>query len=149
MEYFQDEHYKTELKSPERATAPFLQQKGGQIMSLSSITSSTAHSFDAGQAYGRAQQLSQTSTSASGDLMGETETSDAVSSFSNVLGSAIRGAINTGKVAESQTAQALSGKGNMSDVVASVEEAKLTLQTVTTLRDRFVSAYQDIMRMSV
>lgn len=118
-------------------------------MSISSIASSSAQSLDAGQAYGRAQQLSQTSTPAGGDMMGETETSDAVSSFSSVLGNAIRGAINTGKVAETQTAQALSGKGNMSDVVASVEEAKLTLQTVTTLRDRFVSAYQDVMRMSV
>lgn len=118
-------------------------------MSISSIASSSAQSFDAGQAYGRAQQLSQTNLPANGDLMGETETADAVSSFSTVLSSAIKGAINTGKVAESQTAQALSGKGNMSDVVASVEEAKLTLQTVTTLRDRFVSAYQDVMRMSV
>lgn len=118
-------------------------------MSISSIASSSAQTFDAGQAYGRAQQLNQTSLPNDGDIMGETGTSDAVSSFSTVLGNAIRGAINTGKVAESQTAQALSGKGNMSDVVASVEEAKLTLQTVTTLRDRFVSAYQDVMRMSV
>ncbi|CDG33071.1 flagellar hook-basal body complex protein FliE [Parasaccharibacter sp. TMW2.1882] len=118
-------------------------------MSLSSIASSAAQSFDAGQAYGRAQQLSQTSSPASAGPADETESTDAVSSFSHVLDNAIRGAINTGKVAESQTAQALSGKGNMSDVVASVEEAKLTLQTVTTLRDRFVSAYQDVMRMSV
>ncbi|MBA5725865.1 flagellar hook-basal body complex protein FliE [Bombella favorum] len=118
-------------------------------MSLSSITSSAAHNFDAGQAYGRAQQLSQSSNSTSSALASEGDNTDAVSSFSSVLNNAIQGAINTGKVAESQTAQALSGKGNMSDVVASVEEAKLTLQTVTTLRDRFVSAYQDVMRMSV
>lgn len=118
-------------------------------MSLSSIASSAAQSFDAGQAYGRAQQLSQSNSPTNNALVSEGDSTDAVSSFSSVLDNAIRGAINTGKVAESQTAQALSGKGNMSDVVASVEEAKLTLQTVTTLRDRFVSAYQDVMRMSV
>ncbi|MCX8667671.1 flagellar hook-basal body complex protein FliE [Acetobacteraceae bacterium B3987] len=118
-------------------------------MSLSSIASSTAQNFDAGQAYGRAQQLTQANSPTSSALAEEGDSTDAVSSFSAVLDNAIRGAINTGKVAESQTAQALSGKGNMSDVVASVEEAKLTLQTVTTLRDRFVSAYQDVMRMSV
>ncbi|WP_257997716.1 flagellar hook-basal body complex protein FliE [Komagataeibacter saccharivorans] len=30
-----------------------------------------------------------------------------------------------------------------------MEEAKLTLQTVTTVRDRFVQAYQDVMKMSI
>lgn len=118
-------------------------------MSLSSIASTTAQSFDAGQAYGRAQQLTQATRLENAAPMTDADTSDAVSSFSSVLSNAIKGAINTGKVAESQTALALSGKGNMSDVVASVEEAKLTLQTVTTLRDRFVSAYQDVMRMSI
>ncbi|MDF7673471.1 flagellar hook-basal body complex protein FliE [Acetobacteraceae bacterium ESL0709] len=114
----------------------------------------SAQSFDAAHAYNNAQRLRQAELSS--DSLNEKsypisskDGSDAVSSFSQVLDSALHGAVNTGKTAEVQTAEALSGKGNLSDVVASVEEAKLTLQTVTTLRDKFVNAYQEVMRMSI
>lgn len=116
-------------------------------MSISNIPSS-ASNFDATQAYGNAQRLlperfmkNETSTAS--------QESNPTSSFSQVMSNIVNNAIETGKVAENQTALALSGKGNMSDVVTSVEEAKMTLQTATGLRDRFVSAYQDIMRMSI
>ncbi|WP_082794567.1 flagellar hook-basal body complex protein FliE [Acetobacter malorum] len=34
-------------------------------------------------------------------------------------------------------------------MATSVEEAKITLQTVTTIRDRVVQAYQEVMKMSI
>lgn len=116
-------------------------------MSISSITS--IQGLEAGRAYQQAQQLVQLSPTNEPDNEQQSLSSDPVASFSTVLNNAIEGAINTGKVAETQTAQALAGKGNISDVAADVEEAKLTLHTVTTLRDRFVSAYQEVMRMTV
>lgn len=122
-------------------------------MSISGTSLASAQNIDASNAYSNAQKLAQSTSSGLGldqDGLSESGTrQNAVASFSTVLNEAMQGAINTGKTAETQTAKALSGKGNMSDVVASVEEAKLTLQTVTTLRDRFVSAYQEVMRMSV
>lgn len=122
-------------------------------MSVSGTSLASAQNIDASNAYSNAQKLAQSASPNGPELdqndLTEGSTANAVTSFSNVLNEAMQGAVNTGKTAETQTAKALSGKGNMSDVVASVEEAKLTLQTVTTLRDRFVSAYQEVMRMSV
>lgn len=113
--------------------------------------SSSAISSIASQAMNNVSNMTQTSNA--NDLTSlnssEESSSNPVNSFSEVLNAAAHNAINTGKVAEHQTALALSGKGNMSDVVASVEEAKLTLQTTTALRDKFVSAYQEVMRMSI
>lgn len=110
----------------------------------------SAQNFDATNAYNNAQKLKQINPSPDENQKNDSlNPSDSVTSFGQVLNNALHGAINTGKVAEIQTAEVLSGKGNLSDVVASVEEAKLTLQTVTSLRDKFVNAYQEVMRMSI
>jgi flagellar hook-basal body complex protein FliE len=45
--------------------------------------------------------------------------------------------------------EALNGTGNLTDVVSAVARAQLALQTATAVRDRVVSAYQDIMKMAI
>ncbi|MCE2576790.1 flagellar hook-basal body complex protein FliE [Komagataeibacter sp. FNDCR2] len=112
------------------------------------ISDITTRSLDANNAYGLTQQATQ-STTGNTDTDGGSQSSDPVSGFTAALDNAVRGAINTGKTAEAQTAAGLSGKGNLTDITTSVEEAKLTLQTVTTVRDRVVQAYQDVMKMSI
>lgn len=107
----------------------------------------TTRSLDALNAYGQTQKSIQSTTDEQGT--GATGGADIVSGFTSALDNALKGAIQTGKTAEAQTATGLSGKGNMSDIATSVEEAKLTLQTVTTVRDRVVQAYQDVMKMSI
>ncbi|MBO1324644.1 flagellar hook-basal body complex protein FliE [Acetobacter sp. TBRC 12305] len=112
------------------------------------MISDATRSLDALNAYGQTQQTLQSTATGLG-TNDDTQTSDAVSGFTNVLNNALTGAIATGKTAEAQTATGLSGKGSLTDIATSVEEAKLTLQTVTTVRDRVVQAYQDVMKMSV
>ncbi|MDE7547835.1 flagellar hook-basal body complex protein FliE [Acetobacter fabarum] len=107
----------------------------------------TTRSLDALNAYGQTQKSMQSTTD--GQDTGSTGGADIVSGFTSALDNALKGAIQTGKTAETQTADGLSGKGNMSDIATSVEEAKLTLQTVTTVRDRMVQAYQEVMKMSI
>ena len=51
--------------------------------------------------------------------------------------------------ADAKTVEALSGGGNLTDVVTALARAELTLQTVTTVRDRVVQAYQDIIKMPI
>ncbi|MFW7269465.1 flagellar hook-basal body complex protein FliE [Gluconacetobacter sp. Hr-1-5] len=109
------------------------------------ISDITTRSLDALNAYGQTQKALQPST----DDTQSDASSDSVSSFGNVLDGALKNAVQTGKSAETLTAQGLSGKGNLTDIATSVEEAKLTLQTVTTVRDRIVQAYQDVMKMSI
>jgi len=69
--------------------------------------------------------------------------------FGDTLKRAIQGALDTGAQAETQTTQAISGHGNISEVVTAVSKAELALQTTVALRDRIVQAYQDIMRMPI
>ncbi len=53
------------------------------------------------------------------------------------------------KASETLSAQAASGSANMGDVVTAVANAEVALQTVVAVRDRVISAYQDIIRMPI
>jgi flagellar hook-basal body complex protein FliE len=70
-------------------------------------------------------------------------------SFGDILKQVADNAIGTLKEGEQVSAQALVGKADISDVVTAVSNAELTLQTVTAVRDRVITAYQDIMRMPI
>lgn len=69
--------------------------------------------------------------------------------FGSVLSRALEGVVDAGHTADAQSAAAISGNGNITDVVAAVSKAELALQTTVTIRDRVVAAYQEIMRMSI
>jgi flagellar hook-basal body complex protein FliE len=69
--------------------------------------------------------------------------------FGGVLSRALEGAVQAGHTADAQSTAAISGGGNITDVVAAVSKAELALQTTVTIRDRVVQAYQDIMRMPI
>ena len=70
-------------------------------------------------------------------------------SFANLLGRALDGAIATGHQADAQAAKAMSGHGDLTQVVTAVSRAELALQTTTAVRDRVLQAYQDIMKMPI
>jgi flagellar hook-basal body complex protein FliE len=69
--------------------------------------------------------------------------------FGGMVTRAMEGAVNAGHAAENQAMAAIAGGGNLTEVVQAVSRAELALQTTTALRDRVVSAYQDIMRMPI
>jgi flagellar hook-basal body complex protein FliE len=71
------------------------------------------------------------------------------SDFGGVLQRAIQGTVDANQQAEQLATQAISGGGNLTEVVAAVSKAELALQTATTIRDRVVQAYQDIMKMPI
>jgi flagellar hook-basal body complex protein FliE len=68
-------------------------------------------------------------------------------SFGALLERVLTDAVDAGRKSETQATQALAGGGNLQDVVEAVNAAELTLQTVVAVRDRIISAYQEIMRM--
>lgn len=70
-------------------------------------------------------------------------------SFGAVLGKAIESTIQQGSSAETQARQGLAGEGNMTQVVTSVAQAQLALQTAATIRDRLIQAYQSIANMPI
>ncbi len=59
------------------------------------------------------------------------------------------GAAEAGHEADAGGVRALTGGGGVTDVVLALSRAELALQTAVAVRDRVVSAYQDVMRMPI
>jgi flagellar hook-basal body complex protein FliE len=78
-----------------------------------------------------------------------TASADAPNSFGSAMTQALDQAVQTGHTADDQSMQALSGGGNLTDVVTALSHAEMTLQAATAIRDRVVQAYQDIMKMPI
>jgi flagellar hook-basal body complex protein FliE len=70
-------------------------------------------------------------------------------SFSDMLGDVAKDAKMSGVAAEKLSVQAVAGKADINEVVAAVTNAEVTLQTVVAVRDKVISAYQDILRMPI
>jgi flagellar hook-basal body complex protein FliE len=66
-----------------------------------------------------------------------------------LLSRALVGAVNAGKQADTQATQAISGHGDLTQVVTAVSRAELALQTTVAVRDRVLQAYQDIIKMPI
>ena len=75
--------------------------------------------------------------------------SGAGSDFASLLKAGARNAIESGKKSEEMAKQAIAGKADVRDVVAAVNNAELTLQTVVAVRDKVISAYSDILKMPI
>ena len=60
-----------------------------------------------------------------------------------VVNDATKGTANS----EAQAMKAVSGKADLTDIVAAVSNAEIALDTVTAIRDKVISAYQEVMRM--
>jgi flagellar hook-basal body complex protein FliE len=69
--------------------------------------------------------------------------------FSDVLQQLAKEAVDTTRGAEKASLQAVEGKTDLNQVVNAVTAAELTVQTVTAVRDRVISAYQEILRMPI
>ena len=72
-----------------------------------------------------------------------------MSGFGDALQRAFATAVDAGHEADTQSAKAIAGGGNLTDVVTAVSRAELALQSATAIRDRVVTAYQDVMRMPI
>ncbi len=69
--------------------------------------------------------------------------------FGDLLKEAMDQVMTTGKVADETALAQAAGKADMIDVVTAVTETELTVQTMVSVRDRVISAYQEVMRMPI
>jgi flagellar hook-basal body complex protein FliE len=70
--------------------------------------------------------------------------------FAELLGKTFKEAQSSMLSAENASVSVASNQRvDMSQVVTAVNEAEFVLQTIVTVRDKIISAYQDIMRMQV
>ena len=105
---------------------------------MSLIPTITITPSSAADAYGKVSR---------GDIGGAS--GPASGSFDATLKRALETAVDTGHKADAHAMRAISGQGNLTDVVTALSQAELTLQTATAVRDRVVQAYQDIIRMPI
>jgi flagellar hook-basal body complex protein FliE len=85
------------------------------------------------------------------DAIGDTgdAPSDGDNSFAGVLQGAVSGLDQLGQQADLKSVQAMSGGASLNDVVMAVSKAEMALDASVAVRDKVISAYQEIMRMSV
>ncbi len=69
--------------------------------------------------------------------------------FEAVLGQVMQQAVTQARQADQATQAGLVGQMGTTEVVMAVSRAELALQTAVAVRDRMVTAYQDVMRMAV
>lgn len=70
-------------------------------------------------------------------------------SFADILENKVQESVQTIKSSEEMSAKAINGEADITQVVQAVTEAELTLQTLVSVRDKMISAYQEIMRMQI
>ena len=102
-------------------------------------------SFTALQALKAYGQAANAAKSSGDDGAGAAKGAD----FGAMVRDALENAASSTAKAEQLTAASVSGKVDMIDVVSAVNDAEMTLQTVVTVRDEVIRAYQDILRMPI
>lgn len=70
-------------------------------------------------------------------------------SFSALVRDVVSNADKELSKSEELTAASLVDKAPLHDVVLSVNEAEIALRTIVSIRDRVISAYQDIIKMPI
>jgi flagellar hook-basal body complex protein FliE len=70
-------------------------------------------------------------------------------SFGDVLKDAIGSVMEGGRQSDAQTSAMASGKSNVMDVVTAVAETDVKISTLVSVRDKVISAYEDIMKMAI
>jgi len=88
-------------------------------------------------------QASKAAPGASSGNMGATP------DFGKLVAESIGEVVETGRIADQKAIDLVDGKSNVVDVVTAISETEIALQTMVTIRDRVISAYEEIMRMPI
>ena len=69
--------------------------------------------------------------------------------FADMLKNVVEGAVQSSRAAEGQMAAPVQGRADLVDVVTAISSAETSLETVIAIRDQVISAYQEVMRMTI
>lgn len=70
-------------------------------------------------------------------------------SFGDLVKEGIETAVAAQRKSEQMSAKAVAGEADLADVVTSITKAEVALDTVMSVRDRMLTAYQEIMRTQI
>lgn len=77
----------------------------------------------------------------------DSKTAKTVSPFMDMVNQSLADAVDSGKKAEEVSTLAVMGKADINSLATAVSSAELVLQEVVAIRDKVISAYQQIMQM--
>jgi flagellar hook-basal body complex protein FliE len=100
-------------------------------------------------AYAAIARITDPTGSAAGQSAAQKLVSSGNLDFSSLVTNAVNGVVETGNTAEASTVDLLQGKANLVDVVTAVAETEVAMETLVSVRDRVISAYEEIMRMPI
>ena len=69
--------------------------------------------------------------------------------FAQILADTVQSTVETGNRADQMSMQMLNGQANIVDVVTAVSETELAIESMVSIRDKVISAYEEIMRMPI
>ncbi len=100
----------------------------------------------AANAYGKAAKLiSDAGKGSTNPLGGESQGTD----FASFLTSSLQEVVDTGRASDKMALDLVNGRANVVDMVTAVSQTELAVETLVTVRDRVISAYEEIMRMPI
>ncbi len=88
-------------------------------------------------------------TDPSGLSKGASATTGSGQSFGTLVKEAVNALSKTSQNSDMQTQAAANGKANIVDVVTAVAESEVAIDTLVSVRDKVISAYEEIMRMPI
>ena len=69
--------------------------------------------------------------------------------FGSLVKEAVNALSKTSQHSDMQTQAAAAGKSNIVDVVTAVAESEVAIDTLVSVRDKVISAYEEIMKMPI
>jgi flagellar hook-basal body complex protein FliE len=69
--------------------------------------------------------------------------------FGELLKTAVSSVVEAGRTSDAQAQAMAAGKANIVDVVTAVAETEVAIETLVSVRDRMITAYEEIMRMPI
>ncbi len=72
-----------------------------------------------------------------------------VGGFSDVLTDFMSDTVKSARESEQLAAQGAMGKADLQDVILAVSNTEVMMQTLTSIRDKVITAYQEVLRTSV
>lgn len=80
---------------------------------------------------------------------GPAKTNTQDTGFGQMLQNVLGDLANKGTQMDMKAAAAANGKGDLVDVVTAVAETEVAVETLVSVRDRMIQAYEEIMRMPI
>ena len=102
----------------------------------------------AANAYAALARMGEQTASLAGGAAGAVAPESAPS-FSGVLKDVINAVSGIAQKSDAQAQAVATGKSNLVDVVTAVAETETAVQTLVSVRDKVISAYEDILKMPI